>query len=185
MVQTVGHTRHRVTNDVILNASYKAIADHQFPFRSALTSDQGNITWETPLKISADTDGTFTLKITTSLASLTIMGDSIYTDSHWTQYVIHGVPSHIGTTKSKQLSAKIAEEINVATAASAKPEMRGGGRRSSCAPGAPLPPGDCQHFLEAPGSGSWRPPSERLHLRRQNAVLGHQRSRRHQVRPKP
>lgn len=115
IVKTHGLAVNRLTNDPILDTVNKAVTHHHFRFLYACVPEQGNITLEIPPNVSTDTGALFTLQTTTPLKSLNIIVDSIHANSRWTQYVIHDVLSHLGTTTSQYLSTKMAEEINFAS----------------------------------------------------------------------
>lgn len=63
------------------------------------------------------------LEINTGLDQLGIYTTGVHAKSRWTGFIVHGVPSHIGTTNTSQLAETITREIKAAQASpSPKPQ---------------------------------------------------------------
>ncbi|KAL0630650.1 hypothetical protein Q9L58_010501 [Maublancomyces gigas] len=80
-----------------------------------IRSLNGNLRFETNPSTSADEGAKYHVEITLALDKLHIQATNIYANSRWSKFVIYGVPAHIGTKNSVELSARIADEIFAAT----------------------------------------------------------------------
>ncbi|KAL0630520.1 hypothetical protein Q9L58_010633 [Maublancomyces gigas] len=115
IVETNGQIPELISNDDILEAVNEATMIQGLKFLSAQRSTNGNLRFETNPATSADEGAKYHVEITFALEKLHIQGTNIYANSRWSKFVIHGVPAHIGTRNTPQLSSRIAEEIFQAT----------------------------------------------------------------------
>ncbi|KAL0630911.1 hypothetical protein Q9L58_010234 [Maublancomyces gigas] len=104
-----------ISDDMIVASVNKAITHHNILFLSATRSPRGKLTFETTPNSSGDTGASMSSEINMALDQLGVCIKGVHAKSRWTGYVIHGVPSHIGTTNTTDVSAKMAEEITAAT----------------------------------------------------------------------
>ncbi|KAL0630611.1 hypothetical protein Q9L58_010542 [Maublancomyces gigas] len=115
MVETSGPLPPLITNDDILDIVNEATTVQGLKFLSAQRSANGNLRFETNPSTSADEGAKYHVEISLALDKLHIQATNIYPNSRWSKFVIHGVPSHIGTTNTTELSSRVAQEIYEAT----------------------------------------------------------------------
>ncbi|KAL0630950.1 hypothetical protein Q9L58_010197 [Maublancomyces gigas] len=115
IVETNGQIPELISNHDILEVVNEATMAQGLRFLSAQRSTNGNLPFETNPATSADEGAKYHVQITFALEKLHIQATNIYANSRWSKFVIHGVPAHIGTRNTPELSSRIAEEIFQAT----------------------------------------------------------------------
>lgn len=98
IIATADPIPNTIANDTLLEVINLATGTQKFPFHAARRSMNGNLTLETSLTTTADQGVALEKEIAMGLDILSITVTNVYANSHWSQFVIHGIPSDIGTT---------------------------------------------------------------------------------------
>lgn len=125
IIKTGGPVTKGIIDDNRLKAINKQVPHYNIRFHSVQCLIKINITVETTYNIAVDSGVALTMEIALTRDKYDINVEGIYSKDCWTSLVIHVVPSHIGTNKSKVLSTSIAPEIKADTGSPSHNPCRG------------------------------------------------------------
>lgn len=111
IVETEGEIPEFITNDSILEVVNALTEPQGLKFIAALRNKNDNLRYERNLLTSSDKGSEMIPEITGALNSLNIKATNIFSNSRWSRYIIHCIPTTIGNKNSVELSARIATEI--------------------------------------------------------------------------
>lgn len=115
VIETAGPIPKGVTSDSILRVINRMVAPQKLQFLAGFCSASGRITLETGPTTSAEMGVALRQEIYQGLDALNIEPTNIFANSRWTKWVIHGVPSEVGTTNTVATCTCLALKIQQST----------------------------------------------------------------------